>query len=111
MVRRAVILAAAGAAFLIGSPFSPVLRAQRGAPPPAAGQANPNNPPKATALILGQVVDGTSGQPISDAVVTLSGNGMRGAGGKRVDVKKLRDQLETDGVICCVDGSWRRKAE
>jgi len=56
------------------------LLAQRGAPPPAAGQANPSTPPKTTAIILGQVVDGTSGQPISEAVVTLSGNGMRGAG-------------------------------
>lgn len=81
MVRRAVLFAVVGAAFLVSSPMSPVLRGQRGAPPPAPGQANSNNPPKTTALILGQVVDGTSGQPISEAVVTLSGNGMRGGGG------------------------------
>jgi len=79
-VRRAVLFAVASAAFLMGSPISPVLHAQRGAPPPAAGQANSSNPPKTTALILGQVVDGTSGQPISESVVTLSGNGMRGGG-------------------------------
>ena len=35
--------------------------------------------PKATALILGQVVDGTSGQPIADAIVTLTPPG-RGRG-------------------------------
>lgn len=79
-MRRAVLVAVAGAAFLIGSPWSPVLRAQRGAPPPPAGQGNPNTPPpKSTALILGQVVDGTTGQPIGEAVVSLTGAGMRGA--------------------------------
>jgi len=79
MVRRAVLVAVAGAAFLICSPWSPVLRAQRGAPPPAA-QGNPNAPPpKSTALILGQVIDGTTRQPIGEAVVTLTGAGQRGA--------------------------------
>jgi len=72
-------VAVAGAAFLICSPWSPVLRAQRGAPPPAA-QGNPNAPPpKSTALILGQVIDGTTRQPIGEAVVTLTGAGQRGA--------------------------------
>lgn len=78
MVRRAGLVAVAVAAFLICSPWSPVLRAQRGAPPPA-GQGNANTPPpKTTALILGQVVDGTTRQPIGEAVVTLTGAGMRG---------------------------------
>src|SRR5678815_1146034 len=79
MVRRAVLVAVAGAAFLICSPWSPVLRAQRGAPPPAA-QGDPNAPPpKSTALILGQVIDGTTRQPVGEAVVTLTGAGQRGA--------------------------------
>src|SRR5262245_12459810 len=54
-------------------------------PRPASSQ-NPTqtpqaDPPKATALILGQVIDGTSGQPVQDAIVTLAGGRGRGAGG------------------------------
>ena len=55
-----------------------ILLAQGGAP--AAQAAQQNAPPKTTALILGQVVDGSTGQPISEAVVTLTqGGGARGA--------------------------------
>ena len=42
--------------------------------------ATPGDQPKSTALILGQVVDGTSGQPIADAIVTLNQAGGRGRG-------------------------------
>lgn len=42
----------------------------------------PNAPPAAaTALVLGQVVDGSSGEPISEAIVTLRVGGGRGRGG------------------------------
>ena len=58
-------------------PRSLVRPARRAASP--AGHAN-TAPPKATALILGQVVDGTTGQPIAEAIVTLTGDGMRGRG-------------------------------
>jgi hypothetical protein len=56
---------------------------QVGTPPAQAQRQNPAlpaDPPKATALILGQVIDGTSGQPIADAVVTLNSSGARGRG-------------------------------
>jgi hypothetical protein len=45
------------------------------------GGATPNTPPAAaTALILGHVVDGSSGEPITEAVVTLRTGGGRGRG-------------------------------
>ncbi|HVQ40696.1 MAG TPA: carboxypeptidase-like regulatory domain-containing protein [Vicinamibacterales bacterium] len=74
---RTSVVAALGAVALA----SPLLLAQAQAPatpqPPGQTQA----PPKSTAFILGQVVDGTSGQPIPEAIVTLrrSGGGARGA--------------------------------
>ena len=56
--------------------------AQVGSKPPASQTQTPaTDPPKATALILGQVIDGTSGQPIADAIVTLIAPGGRGRGG------------------------------
>jgi hypothetical protein len=46
------------------------------------GAATPNTPPAtATALILGHVVDGSSGEPIPEAVVTLRTGGARGRAG------------------------------
>jgi hypothetical protein len=44
---------------------------------PPAGQTQP---PRSTALVTGRVVDGTTGQPISEAVVALLPPGGRGAG-------------------------------
>lgn len=38
-----------------------------------AAQASPQRPPAPTGLIVGQVVDGTSGQPIADATVLATG--------------------------------------
>jgi protocatechuate 3,4-dioxygenase beta subunit len=78
-VRRAIfltvsvaVLAVAFAAAQVGSrPSQPQTQSSSG--PPA-------DQPKATALILGQVVDGTSGQPIADAIVTLNQAGGRGRG-------------------------------
>jgi hypothetical protein len=79
LVRRAIVISVvAGIACLAGSAVSPPLQARQGAAPPQSGQNSA--PPKTTALILGQVIDGTTGQPISEAVVTLSGAGMRGGG-------------------------------
>ena len=49
----------------------------------AAGSAPPpgqTQPPKSTALITGRVVDGTTGDPIPEAVVALVPPGGRGAG-------------------------------
>jgi len=59
--------------------------AQVGTRPAAPQVQNPaqgpqTGPPKSTALIVGQVIDGTSGEPISDAVVTLIAPGGRGRG-------------------------------
>lgn len=59
-----------------------------GAPPaaepqaPGAPSAATSAPPKSTALILGQVTDGSTGQPIAEAVVLLRpmSPGARGAG-------------------------------
>ena len=49
-------------------------------PPPQSGQPAPA-PAKSTALILGQVVDGSSGQPVAEALVTLTAaGGARGGG-------------------------------
>jgi hypothetical protein len=49
-------------------------------------QTQPQPPPKTTAFILGQVVDGSSGQPIAEAVVTLrpmgAGRGANARGGR-----------------------------
>jgi hypothetical protein len=74
---RTSLVVALGAAALA----SPLLLAQAQAPatPQQPGQTQP--PPKSTAFVLGQVVDGTTGQPIPEAIVTLrrSGGGARGA--------------------------------
>ena len=66
--------------------FAPIVLAQGAQQGAAQGagarqpSGQPAAPPKSTALILGQVVDGTSGQPIAEAVVTLTpGAGARGA--------------------------------
>ncbi|MEO7189463.1 MAG: carboxypeptidase-like regulatory domain-containing protein [Vicinamibacterales bacterium] len=64
--------------FIVGSLavlIAPLLLAQS---PPAPGRGAAAGPPKATALIIGQVLDASTGQPISDAIVTLTGG--RGAG-------------------------------
>jgi len=62
--------------------LSPLLLAQ--SPPQSQQSAPAADPPKSTAFILGQVVDGTAGQPIAEAVVTLrqmgGGRGVRGGG-------------------------------
>jgi len=55
----------------------PSLLAQGVASPPAQQNAQP---PKSTALITGRVVDGTTGQPIPEAVVTLIPPGGRAGG-------------------------------
>ena len=65
-----VVVLAAGAA---GA--TPLARPQA----PASAQAGPQTPPKSTALILGQVLDGTSNQPVAEAIVTLTQAG-RGTG-------------------------------
>jgi hypothetical protein len=71
MPRSSLVVAAAAIALL-----SPLVLAQAPAPtPPTAGAVAPT---KATAFILGQVLDGSTGEPIADAVVTL-----RTAGGGR----------------------------
>jgi len=61
-----------------------IARGQSQAPPPGApaAQGAPTTPPKSTALILGQVIDGSTGQPISEAIVTLrpTAPGARGGG-------------------------------
>jgi len=60
---------------------SPLLLAQSQAPPTGQPPGQAQTPPKSTAFILGQVVDGSTGQPIPEAIVTLrrSGGGARGA--------------------------------
>ena len=77
VLSRTSLVVALGAVALA----SPLLFAQAQAPatPQQPGQTQP--PPKSTAFILGQVVDGTTGQPIPEAIVTLrrSGGGARGA--------------------------------
>ena len=78
-MRRALVVTAALAALA-----GPILIAQGGGGQGGAGvpqaQGQPNLPPQATALILGQVIDGSTGQPIADAVVTLTSSaGARGA--------------------------------
>src|SRR6188508_2672876 len=76
-ISRTSLVLALGAVTLV----SPLLLAQSQAPPASqqTGQSQP--PPKSTAFILGQVIDGTTGQPIAEAIVTLrrSGGGARGA--------------------------------
>jgi protocatechuate 3,4-dioxygenase beta subunit len=77
-VRRAVLVSLALAGLV-----APSLVAQGGVGTQGAGaplsQGQQAEPPKSTALILGQVIDGSSGQPIADAVVTLTaGAGARG---------------------------------
>lgn len=54
--------------------------AQRGAAPPQS-QGGQTTPPKSTAIVMGVVIDGSSNQPIAEAVVTLTqgGGGARGA--------------------------------
>ncbi len=68
-MRRAAFCVFAGLVALA----APMVVAQSAAP----GQGAASMPPKSTALILGQIVDGSSGQPIPEAIVTLSGG--RGA--------------------------------
>jgi hypothetical protein len=64
-VRRVAILGLASLASLA----VPLIAAQ--APPP--GQGGPQTPPTSTAVILGQVLDGSSNQPVAAAIVTLMG--------------------------------------
>lgn len=82
-MRRAFLVAVAVAAFA-----GPILMAQVGGAQAGGGQSSavaaqaqgqPAAPPKSTALILGQVIDGSTGQPIADAIVTLVAPGGRGA--------------------------------
>jgi hypothetical protein len=74
---RTALVVALGAVALA----SPLLLAQAQAPPTAQQPGQAQTPPKSTAFILGQVVDGSTGQPIPEAIVTLrrSGGGARGA--------------------------------
>jgi protocatechuate 3,4-dioxygenase beta subunit len=74
---RTSLVAALGAVALA----SPLLLAQTQGPPTAQQPGQAQTPPKSTAFILGQVVDGSTGQPIPEAIVTLrrSGGGARGA--------------------------------
>ena len=62
-----------------GAVGASVLSAQM---PTTVGPAGAASLPKGTGLILGQVVDGSSGEPVSDATLTLTapgaGNGRRG---------------------------------
>jgi len=60
---------------------STLLLAQTQAPATPQQPGQTQAPPKSTAFILGQVIDGTTGQPIPEAIVTLrrSGGGARGA--------------------------------
>jgi hypothetical protein len=74
MTRRAIVVV-----FGLAALFTPVLVAQ--VTPPAGRPNAQGQPPKATALIVGQVVDGTTGQPIPEAIVTLMPPGARGARG------------------------------
>ena len=50
-------------------------------PQQPATQAASTTPPKSTAIITGQVVDGSTGQPIPEAIVTLRPMGGRARGG------------------------------
>ncbi len=74
---RTSLVAALGAVALA----SPLLFAQAQAPATTQQPGQTQTPPKSTAFILGQVIDGTTGQPIPEAIVTLrrSGGGARGA--------------------------------
>ena len=75
-MRRAIFLLTTASIFFAAA----FATAQGGARPTGPPPQNPaqTEQPKATALILGQVIDGTSGQPIPDAVVTLIAPGGRG---------------------------------
>jgi hypothetical protein len=55
--------------------------AGQGPPQRPAAPAPNTAPPKSTAIIIGQVVDGTSGQPVPEAVVTLRPMSGRARGG------------------------------
>ena len=73
---RTSLVAALGAVALA----SPLLLAQSQAPATPQQPGQTQTPPKSTAFILGQVVDGTTGQPIPEAIVTLRrSGGARGA--------------------------------
>jgi protocatechuate 3,4-dioxygenase beta subunit len=76
-ISRTSLVVALGAVTLV----SPLLLAQSQAPPASQQPGQAQTPPKSTAFILGQVIDGTTGQPIAEAIVTLrqSGGGARGA--------------------------------
>src|SRR5688572_8654788 len=58
-------------------------RSDRPQTPGPPGSATTSAPPKATAVILGQVTDGSTGQPIAEAVVLLRpvSPGARGGAG------------------------------
>ena len=64
---RSLLIAALGAMALA----SPLLLAQGQSIGSAQATGQPQTPPKSTAFILGQVLDGTTGQPIAEAIVTL----------------------------------------
>ena len=59
-------------------PVRPVAPPVPGTPPPTQGRANqPVKPFVSTGLILGRVVDASTGRPVSGAVVALTGGPQR----------------------------------
>jgi protocatechuate 3,4-dioxygenase beta subunit len=69
-------------ALALGALASPIvidIDARAAVPADQANQAGAKPQPKSTALIVGRVVDGTSGEPIGEAVVTMTPG--RGRGG------------------------------
>jgi len=61
--------------------LGPAAVADVGQVPGGQASQTPAQPPKSTALIVGRVIDGSTGQPIPEAVVTLTPPGGRGARG------------------------------
>jgi hypothetical protein len=73
---------------------APVLFAQTGAPVSQQPQT-PQPPAKSTALIIGRVVDGSTGQPVPEAVVTLTPpGGARGRGGPGVAMAGMAPEMQ-----------------
>ena len=74
-MNRAVLTAICTLVLLAPSLAAKVGQGAGSAPPQGQTQ-----PPKSTALVTGRVVDGTTGDPIAEAVVALIPPGGRGAG-------------------------------
>src|SRR5262245_30507637 len=92
-------LTCAGWAFSVeGIAGAPRFQGRGGRPdvPPGGGAPAPQQPQKGSALVLGQAVDATTGQPVAEATVTVT---------SRVPVASLATAASPTGPLRLITGA------